>query len=504
MTPPFHFLKRFFLSFFLFFLFPSLSFSQEELPSCARYELHIQTLGGDRSTNTPHASDLDAQAACTADHGSPCPCSISNASPPDGSVVEYYYCYHRDNGDVYYPVCQNCADTIDASGVCDSGPDGRCDSCEEKAPCECANRGGVIWDDDDHTLCRYHCRDDEDCPDSDYDGLPDCCGGNLDCPDSDGDGIYDCCGDGGQCEDSDSDGTPDACDACPDDPSISEKEICSYEVSSYCDGVNNYNAGDVCGTWTTTCDGDGCRSNGDQYIQESGSQCDFACCEQVGCETVRCDVDPETCEPRTCDCPDGQDTCAECKDPDCTCDDGSDTCVECQLPEDGSGDPADGCECPNGEEACSQCQDPSCTCDDGSTDPCPECQYPPPSSSGGGGDGGDGGIPDSISIGGCMLDLTELKEFLSTDAAFPFNFLYAIQSFFSPFLSLSPETPVLHVDIDLPRGPFLYIPDSLNFVIDFSPLDFIAVLLRKVQMIIWAVIMFKYIIRRYDNVFGVA
>ncbi|XCN71881.1 MAG: hypothetical protein Q3M24_16450 [Candidatus Electrothrix aestuarii] len=488
-------MKIFFLPFFLFFsFFPSFSFAQSAGTACEQcLDSGYRSLDGQRDPSF-YGSDSEAASAAYAAGGGSCNHYTSTLWPECGV---FFRCYKNVDFSIphidYYIHC-----------------DGICEEEEQAAIAACGSQSNINWT--DYSTCAYECADDDDgdCPDSDDDGLPDCCGDNLDCPDSDGDGIYDCCGDGGECEDSDGDGTPDACDACPDDPAISEKEICSYEVDSYCDGVSDYQVGAVCGTYTTSCgDDDGCKSNGDQYYEESGSECGFTCCEEVGCETVRCDVDPETCEPRTCDCPEGQETCAECKDPDCSCDDGSDTCAECQLPneDDSGGDPAsDGCECPDGEDVCSQCQDPDCTCDDGSTEPCAECQYPPPSVPPGGGGGSDL-LPDEIQVGDCIIDLTDIKEYLSSPDSFPFNYFSSLLGVFSPLIS-DGSPPIIDLTIPLDSASsYSYIPDKLGGIVDFSEYSFLSSVVSVIRFVLDLVLLLSlvsYFIARYHNFHGIS
>jgi hypothetical protein len=501
-----------------------------------------------------------AEAACEESHSS-CGTTVNQA----------YYSnqYFSPPTSWHYYVCDDCDDSCPLDNVCDE------DQCSISAACNCADKGGVIWEDE--SACEYHCADDceeqytecadiaacecgsepvvwidesrcnyrcgavDDCPDSDDDGLPDCCGGNADCPDSDEDGIYDCCGDGSPCEDSDNDGSPDSCDPCPDDPSITHKEICVYKVNNYCDGLGTLRTGNVCGTSTTSCDGeDDCSSNGDEYVFEgTSSDCSFACCSKESCYTVACEVDPVTCKAKSCECPNGEDTCEECKAAGCECPDGGDSCEECQLPKT--------CECPEGSTVpCAECQKPDCTCDDGTSDPCAECQYPTPSGDDGTcicSDGSTacaecqdpdctcpddeefcescqkplppstdpipyfptGEFPDSLSVGGCFIDLAEMKEWLLGDESFPFNFIYAFNSLIQPLVESSYSDDVLLTYSLVPPGDIYF--QDYEMVFDLSEYPALVAVGRFVNWCITMTLVFSmivYSVKRYHNFHGLS
>ncbi|MCI5157303.1 MAG: hypothetical protein D3906_02495 [Candidatus Electrothrix sp. AUS1_2] len=406
----------------------------------------------------------------------------------------------------------------------------------------CLSDSNVVID--DVSSCSYHCKcpnyageqgynfdtcTTSSCPDSDNDDLPDCCGGNLDCPDSDGDGIYDCCGDGAPCEDSDSDGVPDACDPCSDNPTITKKEICVYKVESTCDGVGSYHLGDVCGTWTTSCgDEDGCVMNGSGYIREEGAQCSFFCCAEERCDVVPCEVDPETCEPKTCECPNDEEACPQCQAADCECPDGQESCEECQLPE-----PYNSCECPDGEDVCEECQLPGCTCSDGSNaceecqsknycncigePPCSQCQDPDCTCP----DGQDycqecqlpnippffdsDGIPYAIQIGDCIIDFSEINEWVRSDESFPFNFINAIQGVLLPLNNASyTDDLILNYNIAPEDDPNF---SDLKVTLDLSQYPVFVAFGRFVNWcltMMLVLLLIKYIVKRYHTFNGIS
>jgi hypothetical protein len=275
------------------------------------------------------------------------------------------------------------------------------------------------------------------------------------------------CSDG--CTDSDGDGTPDSCDICPDDPDESQQRICNFQVTSTCDGVGTYSAGDICGTSSPDCDGNlSFTPAGDQYVS-NGDQ-GWACCELTGCYSKPCEVDPDTCEPKECACPDGGTSCAECQDPDCECPDGSEHCEECQLPGGNGGDGGDG-----------------------GTDPHVEPPVPDPQEL----------LPDEVELGPCTVSLLEIKQYLLSDDSFPFNYVYAIYGVLNPLFSVSTPEGFQFSFVLFPETPILG-----SYTLEFNSADYPTFnLIGKIIRFSFAVLilfpLFSFFLKRYRNLFGV-
>jgi hypothetical protein len=277
----------------------------------------------------------------------------------------------------------------------------------------------------------------------------------------------------GGCPDSDSDGSPDTCDPCPDDPNISQSEICIHSVTSTCGGAGTYVAGDTCGYTETSCTGSPVLNQADEKYIPDEQDGGWHCCEQTGCYAKPCEVDPDTCEETGCVCPDGSESCAECQDPDCVCPDGSPDCIECQVPD----DPANPYN-PNGSGGTPG--DPS---EPGTGDPGSK-------------------IPDEIQVGACVFDLRDIKAYLLSEESFPFNFMYELYSVLQPLFNASGGPPVFNLEITPDNGKWDFFSSPVSITIDFEEyplLNSFAGLVRWLQILIIVVMVISYAITRYQE-----